>query len=58
MILTSSCALRPVVDDACTSFQPIYLTEDEIKAIKPFRDLRVQIGSHNRKWEERCGERG
>lgn len=40
--------------DGCTTFQPIYLSDDAIAALKPHRDDRKQIGDHNETWERVC----
>jgi hypothetical protein len=42
----------------CLAYQPIYLSEGAIVALAPFRDDRVQIATHNRTWELRCGGAG
>ena len=55
----TGCGHRPGASagDGCTTFQPIYLSEAAIAALKPFRVDRKQIGDHNETWERVCSER-
>lgn len=52
----TGCAHQPGggAGDGCTTFQPVYLSEDAIAALKPFRDDRKKIGDHNETWERVC----
>jgi hypothetical protein len=53
--LLSGTAPSPAPRADCLAYQPIYLSEGAIAALAPFRDDRVQIATHNRTWEARCG---
>ena len=55
MLLTSACAGRTTVaDTSCAAFQPIYLSDGAITALRPFRSDRLSIASHNAAWERLC----
>lgn len=57
MLLTTGCADRPtVINNACVSFDPIYLSEGAISALRPFRADREKIAAHNRTWESQCSK--
>ena len=55
MLLTSACA-RPiaVADTSCTAFQPIYLSDGAITALRPFRADRLAIAQFNAAWQRLC----
>lgn len=43
---------RPVFVTACQAFDPIYLDDDEIRALK--RATKELIATHNASWEKLC----
>lgn len=53
--MTSSmigCGPRPVA--GCASFEPIYLSEGAISALRPYRADREKIAAHNETYERLC----
>jgi hypothetical protein len=54
MALLAACARPPVPDAACVAFRPIYLDEPAIAALRPHRQVRVEIAAHNATFERLC----
>jgi len=52
--LLAACASPPVPDAACVAFKPIYLDDDAIAALRPYRQARAEIGNHNATYERLC----
>lgn len=53
----AGCAAPPVPDAACVAFRPIYLDEPAIAALRPHRQVRVEIAAHNATYERLCPDR-